>query len=125
LDAAAIPTLNTILLLSSGASVTWAHHAILAGDRRGAILGLILTVVLAIIFTAFQGYEYVCASFTMADSVYGNIFFLGTGAHGLHVILGTVMIAVASLRFAAYHTTSQHHVGLEAAILYWHMVDFV
>lgn len=125
LDAAAIPTLNTILLLSSGASVTWAHHAILAGDRKGAISGLLMTIILAVIFTFLQGYEYICATFTMADSVYGNIFFLGTGAHGVHVIMGTIMIAVATLRFISYHTSSQHHVGLEAAILYWHMVDFV
>ena len=125
LDARAIPTLNTVLLLSSGAAVTWAHHAVFTGNRRGAIFGLILTVLLAIIFTAYQAYEYVCASFTMADSVYGGTFFFGTGAHGLHVILGTIMLVVATARLATYHVTTQHHVGLEAAILYWHMVDVV
>lgn len=122
LNAAAIPTLNTILLLSSGAAVTWSHHALLSGNRNGSINGAILTIVLAVIFTFLQGYEYVTATFTMSDSVYGNIFFLGTGAHGLHVIMGTMMIAVATLRLVFYHATSQHHVGYEAAILYWHFV---
>jgi len=125
LNAAAIPTLNTILLLSSGAAVTWSHHALLSGNRSGSINGAILTIVLAVIFTFLQGYEYVTATFTMSDSVYGNIFFLGTGAHGLHVIMGTIMIAVATLRLVFYHATSQHHVGYEAAILYWHFVDVV
>lgn len=125
LNAAAIPTLNTILLLSSGGAVTWSHHALLSGNRKGAINGAILTIVLAIIFTFLQGYEYVTATFTWADSTYGNIFFLGTGAHGLHVIMGSIMITVATFRLIFYHATSQHHVGYEAAILYWHFVDIV
>lgn len=120
LDAAAIPTLNTILLLSSGGAVTWSHHALLSGNRSGAINGAILTIILAVIFTYLQAFEYSTATFTMADSVYGNVFYLGTGAHGLHVIMGTIMIAVALVRLYLYHATTQHHVGYEAAILYWH-----
>ena len=125
LDAKAIPTLNTVLLLSSGAGVTWSHHALLGGNRKGAILGLIITIILASVFTILQGYEYVTASFTMSDSTYGNTFFLGTGAHGLHVIMGTIMLAVAGARLVSYHFTNSHHVGYEAAILYWHFVDIV
>jgi cytochrome c oxidase subunit 3 len=125
LDAAAIPTFNTILLLSSGAAVTWSHHALLAGNRNNAIYGAIFTILLAILFTYLQAFEYYSATFTMADSIYGNIFFLGTGAHGLHVVMGTIMIAVATIRIVLYHATSQHHVGFEAAILYWHFVDVV
>jgi cytochrome c oxidase subunit 3 len=125
LEAKAIPTLNTALLLSSGASVTWSHHALLGGNRKGAIIGLILTILLAIIFTALQGYEYVTATFTMSDSTYGNTFYLGTGFHGAHVMLGTIMLGVAVLRLISYHFTNAHHVGYEAAILYWHFVDVV
>jgi len=125
LDAKAIPTLNTVLLLSSGAAVTWSHHALLSGNRKGSILGLVLTIIFAAVFTILQGYEYVTATFTMADSVYGNTFFLGTGCHGLHVIIGTSMLAVAGARLIAYHYTNTHHVGYEAAILYWHFVDVV
>jgi cytochrome c oxidase subunit 3 len=125
LEAGAIPTLNTALLLSSGASVTWSHHALISGNRKGAILGLILTIVLAIVFTGLQGFEYVTASFTMSDSVYGNTFYFGTGAHGLHVMMGTIMLAIAGARIASYHLTNAHHVGFEAGILYWHMVDVV
>ena len=125
LEAKAIPTLNTALLLSSGASVTWSHHALLGGNRKGAIRGLLLTILLAIIFTALQGYEYVTATFTMSDSTYGNTFYLGTGCHGVHVMLGTIMLGVAGLRFISYHFTNAHHVGYEAAILYWHFVDVV
>jgi cytochrome c oxidase subunit 3 len=98
--------------------VTWSHHALLGGNRKGAILGLILTILLAVVFTALQGYEYVTAAFTMSDSTYGNTFFLGTGSHGFHVIMGTSMLAVAGLRLISYHFTNTHHVGYEAAILY-------
>lgn len=125
LNAAAIPTLNTILLLSSGGAVTWSHHALLSGYRNRAINGALLTIILAIIFTYLQGYEYVTATFTMADSVYANIFYFGTGLHGLHVIAGTLFITVALARIYVYHVTSSHHVGFEAAILYWHFVDVV
>ena len=120
-----IPLLNTVLLLSSGATVTYAHHCLIQGNRAGTIYGLIGTIVLAIAFTSLQGYEYVNASFTIADSAYGSTFFIATGFHGLHVIIGTIFITVSLIRIIAYHFTDHHHVGLEVSILYWHFVDVV
>lgn len=125
LDPFAIPLLNTILLLSSGAFVTYGHHALIQGDRRGAILGTLLTIIFAIIFTALQYYEYSESSFTMSDSVYGTVFYASTGLHGLHVIIGTLFILVGFVRIINYHLTDTHHQGHEAAILYWHFVDVV
>ena len=125
LDPFAIPLLNTILLLSSGAFVTYGHHALIQGDRRGTILGTLLTIIFAIIFTALQYYEYSESSFTMSDSVYGTVFYASTGLHGLHVIVGTLFILVGFIRIINYHLTDTHHQGHEAAILYWHFVDVV
>ena len=125
LDPFAIPLLNTILLLSSGAFITYAHHALIKGDRRAAILGTQFTILLAIIFTALQGYEYVQAGFTIADSVFGSAFFCSTGLHGLHVAVGTAFIAVQYFRLLNHHHTKNHHVGMESAIAYWHFVDVV
>ena len=125
LDPFAIPLLNTILLLSSGAFVTYGHHALIQGDRKGAILGTLLTLIFAIIFTALQYYEYSESSFTMSDSVYGTVFYASTGLHGLHVIIGTLFILVGFIRIINYHLTDTHHQGHEAAILYWHFVDVV
>ena len=125
LDPLAIPLLNTILLLSSGAFITFAHHALIKGNRRYAILGTILTIVFAILFTALQYYEYVEAGFTIADSVYGSVFFCSTGLHGFHVIVGTIFIGVQFYRLLQRHITKSHHVGMEGAIAYWHFVDVV
>ena len=125
LDPFAIPLLNTILLLSSGAFITYGHHALIQGDRRGAILGTLLTIIFAIIFTVLQYYEYSESSFTMSDSVYGTVFYASTGLHGLHVIIGTLFILVGFIRIINYHLTDTHHQGHEAAILYWHFVDVV
>ena len=125
LDPFAIPLLNTILLLSSGAFITYAHHAIINGNRRSAILGTILTLLFAILFTGLQGYEYSQAGFSIADSVYGTVFFASTGLHGLHVIVGTIFIGVQFIRLLNHHITTTHHVGLESAIAYWHFVDVV
>lgn len=113
-----MPLLNTILLLSSGATVTYAHHSLIEGNRRGTLLGVIATVVLALLFTALQGYEYVEAPFTMADGAYGSTFFMATGFHGLHVIIGTLFITVAFFRVLQYHLTDHHHLGFESSILY-------
>jgi cytochrome c oxidase subunit 3 len=124
-DAFGIPFLNTVILLSSGASVTWAHHAILAGNRSDALLGLILTIILAIVFTGLQYFEYTHATFTIADSVYGSCFYMATGFHGLHVIIGTIFITVCLVRLARHHFTKEHHFGFEAAAWYWHFVDVV
>ena len=120
-----IPLLNTVILLSSGATVTYAHHAILAGDRKHSLLGLIYTIVLAAIFTALQGLEYYEAPFTIADSVYGACFFMATGFHGAHVLIGTIFLFVCLVRLIFHHFTAEHHFGLEAAIFYWHFVDVV
>ena len=121
----AIPLLNTFLLLSSGAFITYGHHALIAGNRKGAIDGVILTIILAVIFTALQYYEYSEAGFTIADGVYGSAFFASTGLHGIHVIIGTLFIAVALVRLINYQLTNKHHNGFESSILYWHFVDVV
>jgi len=120
-----VPLLNTIILLSSGATVTWAHHAITSGLRHEAIYGLILTVFLAIIFTILQAYEYLEASFTISDGIYGSTFYMATGFHGFHVIIGTLFLTVCLIRLIRYHFTKTHHFGFEAAAWYWHFVDVV
>jgi cytochrome c oxidase subunit 3 len=120
-----IPLLNTIILLTSGATITWSHHAIIYGDRKNAIFSLILTIILAVFFTFLQAFEYVEAPFTISDSVYGSTFFLLTGFHGLHVIIGTIFIFVTTLRLINHHFTKQNHFGFEAAAWYWHFVDVV
>jgi len=120
-----LPLLNTIILLSSGVTVTYAHHSLIQGNRKGALYGLVYTVVLAIIFTGFQGVEYTVSSFTISDGTYTSCFYFGTGFHGLHVIIGTAFLAVGLWRLLAYHLTENHHLGLESGILYWHFVDVV
>ena len=120
-----IPLLNTILLLSSGASVTWAHHAIVWGSKDNAIIALICTIVLAIIFTDLQGLEYVTSTFTISDSVYGSTFYMATGFHGFHVFVGTCFLFVCLVRLYLNHFTREHHLGFEAAAWYWHFVDVV
>jgi cytochrome c oxidase subunit 3 len=117
--------LNTILLLTSGASVTWAHHAIVLGEKSQACIALIITISLATIFTALQGFEYLTAPFSISDSVYGSTFYLATGFHGFHVIVGTIFLAVCLFRLYRNHFTTQHHFGFEAAAWYWHFVDVV
>jgi cytochrome c oxidase subunit 3 len=89
-----LPLLNTVILLSSGVTVTYAHHSLIQGNRRGAIYGLLFTIALAIVFTALQGVEYTVSSFTLSDGAYGSCFYFGTGFHGLHVIIGTIFLLV-------------------------------
>ena len=120
-----LPALNTVILLASGVTVTYAHHSIIQGNRSGALYGLVFTILLAVIFTICQGIEYTVSSFTISDGTYGSCFYFGTGFHGLHVIIGTAFIAVGFWRVLAYHLTDHHHLGLEASILYWHFVDVV
>lgn len=120
-----VPLINTMLLLLSGVSVTWAHHAMVEGKPSEAAAGLFITVVLASIFTMFQGLEYVEATFDISDSVYGSTFYMTTGLHGLHVLVGTIFLAVCLARHYLGHFTPTHHVGFEAAIWYWHFVDVV
>jgi len=120
-----IPLLNTAILLGRGVTVTWAHHALIEGKFNQTIQGLAFTVGLGVYFTFLQAIEYAEASFTIADSAYGSTFFLATGFHGLHVIIGTVFLAVCLIRQVGHHFTSNHHFGFEAAAWYWHFVDVV
>jgi len=110
--------LNTLILLCSGATVTYSHHAITAGNKNEAVLGLVFTVILAIIFTALQALEYVTANFTISDGIYGSTFFMATGFHGFHVLIGTIFLAVCLIRLFFNHFTIQHHFGFEAAAFY-------
>lgn len=125
INAFELPLLNTVLLLGSGVTITYSHHSLIQGNRNGALLGAIFTVFLAMIFTAFQGVEYSVSSFTISDGAYGSCFYFGTGFHGIHVIIGTIFLAVGFWRILAYHLTENHHLGFEAGILYWHFVDVV
>ncbi len=120
-----IPLLNTLILLSSGCTVTWAHHAITLGLRYEAICALILTIIFAVIFTALQVFEYNEASFNISDGIYGSTFYMATGFHGFHVIIGTLFLTVCLFRLIKYHFTTTHHFGFEAAAWYWHFVDVV
>ena len=120
-----VPLLNTAILLSSGATVTWAHHSIVSGNKDQAVKGLSLTVFLGVIFTMLQVFEYIEAPFSIADSVYGSTFFIATGFHGFHVLVGTIFLFICLIRLNSFHFTSSHHFGFEAASWYWHFVDVV
>nr|ASW34674.1 cytochrome c oxidase subunit III [Quedenfeldtia moerens] len=125
LDPFEVPLLNTAVLLASGVTVTWAHHAIMAGERKSALQALTLTIILGLYFTLLQAMEYLEAPFTISDSAYGTTFFVATGFHGLHVMIGTTFLMVCLLRHAKFHFTTNHHFGFEAAAWYWHFVDVV
>jgi cytochrome c oxidase subunit 3 len=121
-----LPFLNTMILLLSGCTVTWAHHCLLEGDRRGLVQGLAITVGLGVAFTAFQAIEYAEAPFKFyGGGVYPSTFFLATGFHGFHVMIGTTFLAVCLWRAMQGHFTPQRHFGFEAAAWYWHFVDVV
>lgn len=120
-----VPLLNTLILLRSGVTVTWAHHALISGDHKETLSGLIITILLGIYFTALQALEYYEASFSFADRIYGSTFFIATGFHGLHVIVGTLFLRICLIRTFKYHFTPEHHFGFEAAAWYWHFVDIV
>ena len=120
-----IPLLNTLILLCSGVTITFSHHAITAGLKMSAVWSLILTILLAIVFTLFQAFEYVSASFTITDGIYGSTFFMATGFHGFHVFIGTCFLTVCLFRLSLNHFTTSHHFGFEAAAFYWHFVDVV
>ncbi|MEE9313528.1 MAG: cytochrome c oxidase subunit 3 [Rhizobiaceae bacterium] len=125
LDPFHLPLFNTVILLLSGTTVTWAHHALLKDDRSGLKWGLFITVALGILFTFVQGVEYADAPFTFSDSIYGATFFMATGFHGFHVLIGTIFLAVCLFRAMAGHFTPKQHFGFEAAAWYWHFVDVV
>lgn len=120
-----VPLLNTIILLSSGISVTWAHHSLISGDHQSTFNGLLLTVCLGVYFTMLQAFEYYEASFRIADGVFGSTFFVATGFHGLHVIVGSIFLATCLIRIGRGHFSATHHFGFEAAAWYWHFVDVV
>nr|APX39318.1 cytochrome c oxidase subunit 3 [Longitarsus dorsalis] len=120
-----IPLLNTMILLTSGLTVTWAHHSIMENNYNQSLQSLILTVILGIYFSFLQGYEYAEAPFTISDSVYGASFFMATGFHGLHVLIGTTFLFICLLRHYFNHYSYTHHLGFEAAAWYWHFVDVV
>nr|YP_010981196.1 cytochrome c oxidase subunit III [Aplomya metallica]WOE90326.1 cytochrome c oxidase subunit III [Aplomya metallica] len=120
-----IPLLNTIILLTSGITVTWAHHSLMESNYSQTTQGLFFTVILGIYFTILQAYEYIEAPFTIADSVYGSIFFMATGFHGIHVLIGTTFLLICLMRHLNNHFSKNHHFGFEAAAWYWHFVDIV
>ena len=120
-----LPLINTLVLLLSGVTVTWAHHSLIEGDRKGLVWGLAATIVLGIMFTTFQAYEYIHAPFAFAGNIYGASFFMATGFHGAHVIIGTIFLSVCLLRATQGHFTPDHHLGFEMAAWYWHFVDVV
>lgn len=120
-----IPLLNTIILLSSGFSLTWAHHRILLKSFKKRIVSLLLTIRLGVYFTMLQIFEYFEATFTISDSVFGSIFFLATGFHGFHVLIGTIFLVVNFLRLNKFYFNEKHHFRFEAAAWYWHFVDVV
>lgn len=121
-----LPLINTLILLCSGAAATWAHHALVHDENKEDVkYGLILAVVLGLIFTGFQAYEYSHAAFGLAGNIYGANFFLATGFHGAHVIIGTIFLFVCYLRVRKGHFSAEKHIGFEAAAWYWHFVDVI
>nr|UYA97829.1 cytochrome c oxidase subunit III [Megacopta lobata] len=124
-DPMGIPLMNTMILLCSGITVTWSHHSMMESKFKQVSISLIMTVMLGVYFTFLQAFEYMESSFCISDSVYGSSFFMATGFHGIHVIIGTVFLAVCLSRHMMHHFSSSHHLGFEAATWYWHFVDVV
>jgi cytochrome c oxidase subunit 3 len=120
-----LPFVNTLILLTSGTTVTWAHHSLQHGDRDGTLKGLLCTVLLGLLFTCVQAYEYSHAAFGFKDGIYASTFFMATGFHGAHVIIGTIFLIVTLGRAYLGHFKPDHHFGFEAAAWYWHFVDVV
>nr|YP_011017064.1 cytochrome c oxidase subunit III [Saldoida armata]WQB61742.1 cytochrome c oxidase subunit III [Saldoida armata] len=120
-----IPMLNTMILLTSGMTVTWAHHSMMMNKMSQTKQALTITVMLGIYFTTLQAYEYKESSFSISDSIYGSSFFMATGFHGIHVIIGTMFLLVCTVRQKNMHFTKKQHLGFEAAAWYWHFVDVV
>ncbi len=120
-----LPLFGTLILLTSGTTVTWAHHAMIENDRQSVKWGLWLTVLLGLAFTCVQAYEYITAYFGFSGHIYGATFFMATGFHGAHVIIGTIFLAVCLWRVYLGHFTPKQHLGFEFAAWYWHFVDVV
>jgi cytochrome c oxidase subunit 3 len=124
-DAWHLPFLNTLVLLLSGTTVTWAHHALLENNRRDLIRGLWCTVILGALFSCLQAYEYSHAAFGFKEGIYASTFYMATGFHGLHVLIGTIFLAVCLVRAKKGQFTPEKHLGFECAAWYWHFVDVV
>lgn len=120
-----VPLLNTVILLARGVSITWCHQSILSEDWGVSKKSLMLTWLLGIYFLRLQGFEYYIAGFRISDSVYGAVFFIATGFHGFHVIVGTVFLIIITVRLTIGHFRRRHHFGFECAAWYWHFVDVV
>jgi cytochrome c oxidase subunit 3 len=120
-----IPLINTLVLLLSGTTVTWAHYALMHNDRKNLIRGLAITVVLGVIFTCLQAYEYHHAAFGFKDGIYSSNFYMATGFHGAHVLIGTIFLAICLVRSIKGQLTPDGHLGFEFAAWYWHFVDVV
>jgi heme/copper-type cytochrome/quinol oxidase subunit 3 len=120
-----LPLINTLVLLLSGCTVTWSHHALLQNNRRDFITGLVLTVILGVLFTGLQALEYSHAPFGFTDGIYPSVFYMATGFHGFHVLVGTLFLTVCLIRGLRGHFTAEQHFGFEAAAWYWHFVDVV
>nr|UYK52136.1 cytochrome c oxidase subunit III [Asicimbex sp. CSCS-Hym-MC0132] len=120
-----VPLLNTIILITSGFTITWSHQSIMNNNKKEALKSLLYTVILGILFTLLQKFEYNEAPFTIADSIYGSTFFLTTGFHGLHVLIGTIFLFINFIRLKMNHFSLFHHFGFEASAWYWHFVDVV
>nr|YP_008815721.1 cytochrome c oxidase subunit III [Pristaulacus compressus]AGZ13116.1 cytochrome c oxidase subunit III [Pristaulacus compressus] len=120
-----VPLLNTIILISSGMSITWSHHSLLNLNKSISKKNLILTIFLGLYFTLLQIFEYYSSSFTLMDSIYGSIFFMATGFHGFHIIIGTIFLMTSIFRLTINHFSYYHHFLFEASSWYWHFVDII
>nr|YP_010235813.1 cytochrome c oxidase subunit III [Youtuus strigatus]QTD82431.1 cytochrome c oxidase subunit 3 [Youtuus strigatus] len=120
-----VPLLNTIILLSSGASITWAHHSMINNKMNQSIKSMMITVIMGLYFSILQKWEYQQSQFTISDSIYGSTFFMSTGFHGIHVIIGTLFIMVSMMRMKMMYMSKNHHLGMETSAWYWHFVDVV
>ncbi len=120
-----LPLFNTLILLTSGTTVTWAHHALIHNDKNGLKAGLWLTIALGALFTCVQAIEYSHAGFAYSGNIYGATFFMATGFHGFHVLVGTIFLTVCLIRAYVGNLTQKHHLGFEFAAWYWHFVDVV
>lgn len=120
-----IPLTNTFFLVTSGATVTWAHHALLSRAKRHTLVGLMFTLMLAFMFTCLQAFEYFNAPFNISDGIYGSCFYITTGFHGFHVFVGTIALFVTLVRTILNHYTETHHFGFESGLWYWHFVDVI
>lgn len=120
-----IPLLNTIILITSGLTITWSHHRLVNKNYTQTFKRLRLTILLGIYFSILQAFEYIEAPFNISDSVYGTTFFIATGFHGIHVLIGTTFLSICLIRHIKFHFSKNHHFGFEASAWYWHFVDIV